>query len=689
MTPAKLSYRPEIDGLRAIAVTIVIFYHAKMVLFSKDWFEGGFIGVDIFFVISGYLITRIILIELQTTGSMSFLNFYERRARRILPMLFLVIFVSAPFAWQKLLPSGLIEYSESLIASLLFGSNFFFYFSTTEYGADSSLLKPFLHTWSLGVEEQFYLAFPILAIMIHRFFKDHFLTILVALSLISLQFADLMAVKNPDLNFFLPFSRFWELAVGSILAYRELNYKTKNDSFGRRTLPIVGLYMIVHSILFFDHKTPHPSFQTIIPIIGVALIIGFSSRDELVGKLLGSKPLVRMGLISYSAYLWHFPIFAFNRIDTTEPDNYSKLGLIAVTILLSLLSYQLVEKPFRNRNIISTRLFYQLTVFFIILVIAFSVLTIKRDGFPSRVPQGWINFELDGRILRKGLAKFFHDEKAELLQLPSSDKINVYIFGNSHAADFITALLNNRDQYEKFHFLKVRQIEQLACFDERDSRFEPERNKLYNSQAYQKSDLFIIASAFIDSNCVSSTKDQPSDADGLRFLIPKLKADGKKVLILGNTLVLNRIDGKWLAEYIFAKATEGDIDFNSHEVFTSYKKLAEQRAYEIQSDRNHITNDRLRKFASENQLDYFDRKKLFCDTNSKSCLTFTEDGHRFRWDYGHLTIEGQKVFGEILLQAGFEKTLLSIFEKQTTVDVTYSPYIGSMNNLVGNISVDQ
>ena len=143
---SKPFYRPEIDGLRAIAVISVVLYHAQIVLFGKDWFEGGFIGVDVFFVISGYLITRIILLELQAKGSFSFSKFYDRRARRILPMLFVVIFASIPFAWQKLLPSDFTEFAESILAALFFGSNFFFYLSTTEYGADSSLLKPFLHT---------------------------------------------------------------------------------------------------------------------------------------------------------------------------------------------------------------------------------------------------------------------------------------------------------------------------------------------------------------------------------------------------------------------------------------------------------------------------------------------------------------------------------------------------------------
>lgn len=353
MNSPKLSYRAEIDGLRAVAVTSVIFYHAQIILSGRDWFEGGYFGVDIFFVISGYLITRIILSELREKGSFSFLNFYERRARRILPMLFVVIFASIPYAWQRLFPLDFVEYAQSILASLLFFSNFFFYHSTTAYGADDALLKPFLHTWSLSVEEQFYLFFPIVAVFTHKFFRKHFLTILVALSLLSLQFAEVMEGQNPDLNFYSPLSRFWELAIGSILAYRELNCKSTKGDLRSQVLPVLGLHLVAYSILFFDDKVSHPGFYTIVPVLGVALIIGFASKDELVGKILGSKPLVSVGLISYSAYLWHFPIFAFSR--SPDSSNSDKFWWIALTLFLSIISYFLVERPFRRSEKITRK----------------------------------------------------------------------------------------------------------------------------------------------------------------------------------------------------------------------------------------------------------------------------------------------------------------------------------------------
>ena len=175
----KLTYRPEIDGLRAIAVGVVILYHAKITLFGYQPFKGGFIGVDIFFVISGYLITSIILKELVITGSFSFKNFYERRIRRILPALLFVMLVSLPFAWRYLLPGSFVDFSKSILYSLGFSSNFYFHYSGQQYGAESGLLKPFLHTWSLSIEEQFYILFPIVLLATFKYFRKYFIYILL------------------------------------------------------------------------------------------------------------------------------------------------------------------------------------------------------------------------------------------------------------------------------------------------------------------------------------------------------------------------------------------------------------------------------------------------------------------------------------------------------------------------------
>ena len=273
-------------------------------------------------------------------------------------MLLVVIAVCIPFAWQRLLPLDLIDFAKSALSAIGFGSNFFFYFSTTEYGADSALLKPLLHTWSLGVEEQFYIIVPIIILLIWKFARASLLTILVGMLIMSIQFADVMEAKNSELNFFLPFSRFWELLVGSSLAFIELKYgRTKNPIF-TQTLPIIGLFLIAHSILFFDAKTPHPSFKTLIPILGVALVLAFCSAEDFVGKILSLKPIVGIGLISYSLYLWHFPIFAFGRIGSSNPSTYDKIEWILLAFVLSIVSYFFIETTFRNSKLLSRKLFF-------------------------------------------------------------------------------------------------------------------------------------------------------------------------------------------------------------------------------------------------------------------------------------------------------------------------------------------
>ncbi len=420
--------------------------------------------MDIFFVISGYLITRIILSELQTKDSFSFLNFYERRARRILPMLFAVIFLSMPFAWVILSPSDLIELSQSIISSLFFGSNFFFYFNTTEYGADNALLKPFLHTWSLGVEEQFYLVFPIIAIITFKYFRAHFLTIIVALSLVSLQFAELMEGRNADLNFYLPFSRFWELAVGSALAYRELNYKPSEEGFVNRVLPMVGLYLVTYSVLFFNDKTPHPGFHTIVPILGVALIIGFASKDELVGKILGSKPFVWVGLISYSAYLWHFPIMAFMRSASSKIYLSSKdSGAIIVAIFfMSFFSYLLIERPFRNRQNLTAKKFWVIMFFASLTILAAAFSVIQQDGFPNRYPKYLQKSSFDDRFANLEIFDKCHRlrgefavERDEFCSLGEGSN-DVFLIGDSHMVSIAFKLMEGLQQRDGKLFLMTR-----------------------------------------------------------------------------------------------------------------------------------------------------------------------------------------------------------------------------------------
>ena len=439
-----MKYRAEIDGLRAIAVISVILYHAEIVYFGRDWFKGGFIGVDIFFVISGYLITRIILSELYQTGSFNLPGFYERRARRILPMLFTVVLVSFPFAWQRLLPSDFIEYSQSILSAIFFSSNFFFYYATTEYGADSALLKPFLHTWSLGVEEQFYIVFPILLMVFYKFLKNHLLMLIGVMLLLSLQFANLMNDRNIELNFYLPFTRFWELLVGSVLAYSELRFGRIKNDLTSSLFPGIGLCCILYSILFFNSDTPHPSFETLIPVIGVALVIAFVSTEDWAGKILCIKPIVGIGLISYSAYLWHFPIFAFSRVSESTPSNYDKLVWIALTLILSVISYKLIEQPVRSRKFSTGKLVCFVTIL-LPSIVALNLLVDYSKGFPSRYPTFISDLDFGEKpwlsVVDPISGKSCHNGNKPCLWIKDERSKRIAIIGDSDAASFAMTLI--------------------------------------------------------------------------------------------------------------------------------------------------------------------------------------------------------------------------------------------------------
>ncbi|CAA0122131.1 O-acetyltransferase OatA [Halioglobus japonicus] len=341
-----LQYRTEIDGLRFLAVTPVILFHAGLSLAS-----GGYVGVDIFFVISGYLISSIIF-QKMSSGGFSILEFYENRARRILPALFFVMLFCLPFAWFWMNPEQWQEFSESMIWTSLFSSNIFFWLHS-DYFASASEFKPLLHTWSLAVEEQYYVFFPLLVMMFWRFGTKFLFAVFALIAILSFALCLWLVSKLPEANFFLTPSRVWELLLGvACTAY--LIRTAERDATKRLVSEILGcsgLIAILYSIFFFDEHTPFPSAYTLVPVIGTALIIAFATVNTWVGKLLAFKPFVWVGLISYSAYLWHQPLFAFARIKMQgEPDLAIMLGLSLLSIFLAYLSWRFVEQPFRKQK---------------------------------------------------------------------------------------------------------------------------------------------------------------------------------------------------------------------------------------------------------------------------------------------------------------------------------------------------
>ena len=465
----KLTYRPEIDGLRAIAVGAVILYHAQITIFGHQPFEGGFIGVDIFFVISGYLITSIILKELVTTGSFSFKHFYERRARRILPALLFVMLVSLPFAWMYLLPSSFVDFSKSILYSLGFSSNFYFHYSGQEYGAESGLLKPFLHTWSLSVEEQFYILFPIVLLITFKYFSKYLVHILFLGFLISLVSAEWTSRSYASASFYFLHTRMWELLAGSILAYFEiiLGHRGKNKILNL-ILPTLGLLLIGHSILFFNDKMFHPSFYTLSPIIGVCLIIWFSSKNELITKILSTKLFVGIGLISYSLYLWHYPIFAFARVNYTLSNNFEKFLFIIISILISVFSYKFIEKVFRKKTKLNLAILF--LFLFLMTNIFINCLILYNSGYVSRLPKILIQVIKEKNQIKdtEGFCElsFRQIKRKGFCEFGKKNGSTINLAGDSILSSLSSDLIKRLEENYKINFLNI-----AGCWPIKNSYF--------------------------------------------------------------------------------------------------------------------------------------------------------------------------------------------------------------------------
>jgi peptidoglycan/LPS O-acetylase OafA/YrhL len=440
-----LKYRSEIDGLRAIAVMPVILFHAGI-----DLFSGGFIGVDIFFVISGYLITTIIINDMDQ-GRFSLVNFYERRARRILPALFFVTLVSVPFAWGLLRPYSIAEMGNSMVAVATFTSNIFFW-QEIDYFASVSELKPLLHTWSLAVEEQFYLLFPLFLLLLWRLGKSTIVSILLMTFIGSLLIAHWGSYHKPIAAFYLLPTRGWELLLGVFTAfYLQKRPIASTVSVWNHLLGLLGIILIGVAVFYYDEVTPFPGGYALLPTLGTALIILFANRETLVGKVLSVKPLVGLGLISYSAYLWHQPLFAFMRhIKNGDFENTLVLILVMTTLLLSFLSWRFIEQPFRNKTVGRKRFIYTAVIFWLLIIIL-GVIGSKTHWFRAASPviqhKGWMSCP----------AEKINDGVCELGNREAKDKIVAY--GDSHLGHVVRQLV---DQLGNDYAIDV--ISTYSCF---------------------------------------------------------------------------------------------------------------------------------------------------------------------------------------------------------------------------------
>jgi len=436
-------YRADIDGLRAIAVVPVLLYHVGIPCFS-----GGFVGVDIFFVISGYLICGMIAADIRN-GTFSLANFYKRRILRILPALFVMFLVTSVFAAIYCLPVELVDYARSLASAVGSVSNLYFA-QTAGYFDPPAETKPLLHTWSLGVEEQFYFAAPLLMLLVYRFIPKRVGLLFAIVAAVSLAGALAMSARNPTFAFYLTPFRAWELALGALLSVEFL--PVPETVFWRNASGVSGLLLLFGVIAFGSPAMPLLA-MTGLAALGTTLVIASSERTPSVaGRLLSLRPLVFVGLISYSLYLWHWPLTVFQRTDgifLTESSASAKLILIVLSFGFAYLSWKLVETPFRNlARGTSKAAIFGATSAAMLSTVGLCGMVILLSGAPSRFPQRVV--EIGSFLAYDSSATFrtgrcFLSTSRQRLEIETCLKVdpvrpNYLLVGDSHAAHLWSGL---------------------------------------------------------------------------------------------------------------------------------------------------------------------------------------------------------------------------------------------------------
>lgn len=444
-----IRYRPEIDGLRAVAVAAVVLFHAGIL------FAGGFIGVDVFFVISGYLITSLIVKDLEQ-GKFTPIGFWERRARRILPALIVVMLATLLAGAVLLLPADFLRLGKSAIAQTLFAANIYFYRNTGYFAAGTAQM-PLLQTWSLAVEEQFYLVVPWLLIGLFHFpilRRRRILVPILALGAVGSFSASVYAVATqPAKAFYLLPSRAWELILGAILAICSPAFFLGDKRRIRELASLLGIAAIGIPCFVYARQTPFPGMAALLPCCGAALIIWSNDSNTIcdtpptfLGRLLATPPVVFIGAVSYSVYLWHWPLFAFSRYWELNPLSLGyRAVMVIISFVLGILSWKFIENPIRRRQVCRTRK----TVFIFSGAGLATLFTIGlgitlSGGAPWRLPERAAAFA-DG----ENGAPLVEDVTTAMINagaipqfgvLHSSGKVDVLIWGDSHAQHFLPAL---------------------------------------------------------------------------------------------------------------------------------------------------------------------------------------------------------------------------------------------------------
>ncbi len=678
----KKNYQPEIDGLKAIGILSLIFYHANLNIFGKSIFQGGFIGIDIFFIISGYLFTLSILNKISHNNDTSFKYFFENRVRRILPLLLFVILSFIPFAWIYFLPDDFVSYAKSIISSISFTSNFFNYYSGNELSEMKLSTKPFLHTWALSILVQFYVFFAFIIFLVLKHQKKHFTKILFFLVFLNLIFIQLSSSNNSSLfgsndffnSYFLQ-SRVWEILVGSILAFYKFNInekiiKSSNARILREIFTFIGLILIISSIVNFNDQMPYLSLYLILPITGVSLIILFSSTNNSMTKILSFKLFTGIGSMSFSLYLWYFPVIVFARItEFVQGEILNKIIVGSIIFLLSILTYYFIEKPTSNKSYKFKLIFFGIfTAIIINLIFNFNVLNKNGElrNYPQIVKEN--TSENPWFLLKDSKGQVCHDNLSLMgCKFNSFSEKKIYIIGDSQMASlmhnlkervilkdyqFITSTFGGCLYYPGFNRVNVKNNEVFKNCN--DDYF----NSLKRILSKEKNSIFIFGGRITLhlSNYRFDNKEGGVEGErwsgkyiptsslyndigsSLKTEILKLAEKNKIILIYPNPEVGWDVKRKIYLQWI-NRSDKFSNTFDFKNINTSYK---------VYKDRNKRSFELLDSIKHSNVYRVYPHK-LFCDTIIKERCVTHDDKHIFYSDAHHPSIKGAEMINNLII----------------------------------------
>lgn len=610
-----MKYRAEIDGLRAVAVVPVILFHAGVAGFG-----GGFVGVDVFFVISGYLITDILVRELDE-GCFSLWSFYERRARRILPPLVLVVLCCLPAAWVLLLPADMTSFAHSLVAVATFSSNILFW-QESGYFDTATDLKPLLHTWSLAVEEQFYIFFPLLLMLLRQRWRRSLVPVLGALCLASLGLAQWGAYAKPDATFYLLPTRGWELLIGAFAALYLRNKTLTPMPIIGDALSVAGLGAIGLAIFAYGAQTPFPSLYALVPTLGTVLIILFAAPGTLVHRLLTRRWIVGIGLISYSAYLWHQPLIAFYLQRFPAASEFLP-AVAALAFPLAYLSWRHVETPFRKRKPgADRRAVFGVAAGVLATTACAGIVLGLRDGMMQRYSP-----QVQQVIAQFNMGPAYVPPRFNALQLAPFDetggKARVLIIGDSYGRDVVNALYET-DQHKLIdlstYFISARCGNILIDEDLSRYRDPADRHVCSKQAGYGDPDLHIRIKQADEIWLISSWKDWSSAL--IPRSLPNLRAMTKaRIVVFGRKHIGSRKLGDYNAGGLMALLGEGPVP-------EDMAQIAVWMAEHIPA-----------------QADFVDLQQILCG-DYFTCVNDTGAGLPITFDGTHMTPAGARFLGE-------------------------------------------